>query len=286
MLKLPSSLTTVTLFSKLIAGVLFFTFIILGFFAGMKYQEKIDLIKYQQANLIKTKPSPTPDPTANWKTENDLTFGYSFRYPSDFKSILGLGDHIFYSPDAQFDKTTRAKTKGIEIGSVVYGPGEELKKDTQDYIGPNTIIDATLSSKLILFSNEIAKAYVNTEDITITIDYKKNNEDMRLLIWCGGENGSSVECKDLLTILLPTFKFTDQVSSPGRGFAITGSGCKIGGCNGEICQEKSSEPIASICVIQTGSPCYRMATCEKQNNGKCGWTQTTEVINCLKNTNK
>ncbi|MBF8249775.1 MAG: hypothetical protein HW400_376 [Candidatus Levybacteria bacterium] len=62
-MKLPPSLTTVTLFSKLLAVILFFTFILAGFFVGMKYQAAIDLIKYQQTNLVKVKPSPKPTPT-------------------------------------------------------------------------------------------------------------------------------------------------------------------------------------------------------------------------------
>lgn len=142
--------------------------------------------------------------TANWQTYNDHTFGYSFKYPLDFKTLPGLGDHVFYSMDAQFDKTTTAKTKGIEIGTAVYNFGE----DTEGYIGPNTIIDASLVSKLTLPPGLIAKAYVNTEDITVTIDYKKDNKNMRIMIWCGGENGNSSSCKNVLIPLLSTFKFT------------------------------------------------------------------------------
>jgi len=82
-MKLPSSLTTVTLFSKILAVIIFFTFIISAFFIGMKYQATIDSIRYQQANLITAKPSPTPKPTANWKTYINTSFGYSFRYPQD-----------------------------------------------------------------------------------------------------------------------------------------------------------------------------------------------------------
>lgn len=63
MIKLPSSLTTVTPFSKLLAGILFITFIISAFFAGMKYQRTISLIAYQQANLVTATPSPIPTPT-------------------------------------------------------------------------------------------------------------------------------------------------------------------------------------------------------------------------------
>lgn len=63
MIKLPSSLTTVTQFSKLLAAILFIAFIILAFFAGMKYQGIIDLTQYQQDNFVTTRPSPTPTPT-------------------------------------------------------------------------------------------------------------------------------------------------------------------------------------------------------------------------------
>jgi len=65
MIKLPSSLTTVTRFSKLMAGVLFIVFIISAFFAGMKYQAMTDLIKIKQSNLITAQPSPTPANLAN-----------------------------------------------------------------------------------------------------------------------------------------------------------------------------------------------------------------------------
>lgn len=93
MAKLPSSLTTVTPFSKLLAGIVFLTFIISAFFAGMKYQGVIDLIKSQQANLVTTKPSPTPDPTASWKTyaiTPDSSLGYAsyqIKLPADWKQI-------------------------------------------------------------------------------------------------------------------------------------------------------------------------------------------------------
>ncbi len=80
----------------------------------------------------------------------------------------------------------------------------------QKYIGSNTKIDPSLVSKLVLPSGFTAKAYVNTEDVTVTIDYKKKDKSMRILIWCGGENGNSVGCEKVLKPLLTTFKFLDQ----------------------------------------------------------------------------
>lgn len=82
MIKLPVSLTTITPFSKYLAMVVFISFPILAFFAGMNYQKMIDQMKYQQTDLTTLKPTPTPNPIANWKTYSDTKNGFSFKYPN------------------------------------------------------------------------------------------------------------------------------------------------------------------------------------------------------------
>lgn len=57
--------------------------------------------------------------------------------------------------------------------------------------------------------------------------------------------------------------------------------CVVGGCNNEICSEKSEEPQASICIYNPKFECYKSAVCEKQADGKCGWTTTDELSGCL-----
>jgi hypothetical protein len=59
-MRLPQSLTTVTLFSKTLAGIIFTVFVFVAFLMGTKYQAGVDLIRYQQFNLVTAKPSPTP----------------------------------------------------------------------------------------------------------------------------------------------------------------------------------------------------------------------------------
>ena len=61
----------------------------------------------------------------------------------------------------------------------------------------------------------------------------------------------------------------------------TGIGCAIGGCNSELCQDADEEPLASICIFRPEYVCYKSATCELQNDGKCDWTQTEELKVCL-----
>jgi hypothetical protein len=57
--------------------------------------------------------------------------------------------------------------------------------------------------------------------------------------------------------------------------------CYVGGCSGQIC---SDQPGAiSTCEFRAEYACYKDATCERQSNGKCGWTETNELSMCLSN---
>jgi len=57
--------------------------------------------------------------------------------------------------------------------------------------------------------------------------------------------------------------------------------CKIGGCNGEICQNADDEDIMSICQYKDEFACYKNTDCTVQSDGNCGWTQSEELVNCL-----
>jgi len=56
--------------------------------------------------------------------------------------------------------------------------------------------------------------------------------------------------------------------------------CRPTGCSGEICSDKD---IASICIWKPEFECYQAAECKRQANGKCGWTQTQELEECIAN---
>jgi len=58
-------------------------------------------------------------------------------------------------------------------------------------------------------------------------------------------------------------------------------GCYIGGCSQQIC---SDEPdVVSTCEYRPEYACYGSATCERQADGKCGWTETASLKACLNN---
>jgi hypothetical protein len=75
-------------------------------------------------------------------------------------------------------------------------------------------------------------------------------------------------------------------SSPSPGSPLKtkiGPGCKTGGCSSEMCLDASSPDRASICIYRNEYACVKYSVCEKQPNGKCGWTQTPGYLSCLKN---
>lgn len=54
--------------------------------------------------------------------------------------------------------------------------------------------------------------------------------------------------------------------------------CKITGCSGQICAD---DEVMTTCEFRQEYACYKNAKCERQSDGKCGWTQTSELTKCL-----
>lgn len=55
--------------------------------------------------------------------------------------------------------------------------------------------------------------------------------------------------------------------------------CFVGGCSSEICTDRPD--MASNCMYREEYACYQTATCERQESGQCGWTETPELKECL-----
>lgn len=55
--------------------------------------------------------------------------------------------------------------------------------------------------------------------------------------------------------------------------------CYVGGCSGQICSDQKD--VVSTCEYREEYACYRTATCERQKDNQCGWTQTSELTACL-----
>lgn len=59
------------------------------------------------------------------------------------------------------------------------------------------------------------------------------------------------------------------------------AGCFVGGCSGQVCSDQ--EGVVSTCEWRAEYACYQTATCERQADGECGWTETPELTACLAN---
>lgn len=59
-------------------------------------------------------------------------------------------------------------------------------------------------------------------------------------------------------------------------------GCERGGCSGTVCSEEGGG-MMTTCEFKPEYACYGNAVCERQADGKCGWTQTAELTACLAN---
>lgn len=68
------------------------------------------------------------------------------------------------------------------------------------------------------------------------------------------------------------------------GTGITANGCAVAGCSGQLCvSAEEASTIITTCEFRDEYACYREASCEPQSDGKCGWTQSTELQQCLAN---
>jgi len=54
--------------------------------------------------------------------------------------------------------------------------------------------------------------------------------------------------------------------------------CIITGCSGHVCSEVE---VITTCEYREEYACYNNATCERQNDGECGWTLTSKLEMCL-----
>lgn len=76
----------------------------------------------------------------------------------------------------------------------------------------------------------------------------------------------------------------NSVSAP-VGVPVGGvfGGCRVSGCSGQICTE---EEMMSTCEYNPVYACYKNSgvRCERQANGRCGWTETASLKACLAGT--
>lgn len=54
--------------------------------------------------------------------------------------------------------------------------------------------------------------------------------------------------------------------------------CVVTGCSGQVCSDKE---VNTTCEYKESYACFKDAVCEKQASGRCGWTGTDSLKQCL-----
>ena len=67
---------------------------------------------------------------------------------------------------------------------------------------------------------------------------------------------------------------------PGNTTPPGANDCVKGGCSGTVC-EGPGEQTVTTCEWKAEYACYKDATCERQGDGKCGWTQSPALTASL-----
>ncbi len=113
--------------------------------------------------------------------------------------------------------------------------------------------------------------------------------------WCAGPNGSACawDCNRCTASGICTKMGCPDVTGTCQNNTCvkppatptptpyTQAGCVRGGCNGELCVSETARNMNTTCDVKPQYACFRSARCEKQSNGQCGWTQTSELRQCL-----
>ena len=87
-----------------------------------------------------------------------------------------------------------------------------------------------------------------------------------------------------ITLLLAACGGGKSNPAPSNGSATepppAGGACIKTGCSGIICAEPGNDQM-STCEFKPEYACYQKAACERQADGKCGWTQSDDLKACL-----
>ncbi len=244
-----------------------------------------------------------------WKTYTNEKYKFTLQYPASYKTPDiqengYIGEKIYFAVYEKDVTTCRGdcngidKTENVTIGGLpalriegdqgsVGGniPQEyltyQIKKDKQYYtftlysIGIDEDVESIedikkLKEDDIKIFDHILSTLKFTDSPTLTTTPKGK--------FCGGIAAiacpSGYSCK--LDGSYPDAGGTCVVNSTSIG------NCKPTGCSGQICSDKDE---VSTCEFKEEYACYQSAKCERQTDGKCGWTQTNELKACVESKN-
>jgi eight-cysteine-cluster-containing protein len=230
-------------------------------------QNLLSISKLEQAPKRSTMPSSTPafDPTVNWKTYINTIYKFQFNYPESWTIIDGSTEKYYKTVELYNNKSgmTLYLPSNTEADEFKY---KIIKKETM-YFG----------SKPMIFN--FYKAYSHNLSTSVTTyqtgaySSELSREPIKRINF-GLDPDREEENLQIIKQILSTFKFLDDT-------AASPEPCVKGGCSGQLCGEKEVvDKIFTDCMFRVEYECFAKTKCERQPDGRCGWTPNREYSQC------
>lgn len=247
-----------------------------GYFLISGKKESAPLPTPAAPSIPRPSETPTPISTVDWQTYRNKEQRFELKYPFDW----GLSDLLSASPSAFI---SIAKSGPTQTSRFDFVDGAELKLFPEE-----TLSDEEMLSILESYGDPQPfdhegflgfRAQGTMQDGTKTDAISANKNGAVSFFWLQFDPSSNgLEAEKYLFPILSSFKFLDSTGEASQEQVVVKNDCVVGGCNNEICSDKQ---MSSICLYKDGYECYKSATCERQDSGECGWTQTAELKACL-----
>lgn len=243
-------------------------------YQNTRLQQQITAIKLQP--IAKPTPTPTSDPTGNWKTFTGIK--YSFRYPEGWIKENTSAEIALKSPNENM-------TLSLSLGLTGFGfECEQKLKEESLNLGGAIVQKTTLAG----VNNEICGDTSKTRSIVLSI---KDGDRVDTLFFSYSSGGIS-QAEKVFDQILSTFTFTDQKNVFCGGIAgkscPAGYTCKLDGSYpdaGGTCISSQNEGVLKATVIksptcpdaqQPGEICEAPVTNETFNIFRVESTQTIQ----------
>lgn len=206
---------------KIIIGIVVFLLLAGGAAAGYIFREQLDLVSKPNPTLTPiTTVTPTPNPTADWKTYTNNSLGYTLKYPTNWNiASPGFETGILL----QTEELQITDFSNVAKGAFIYGPYEP--RITINYFSLDALKNEylNLENKIIIQEKDIpldgqpAKMLVikHTDAYSIEVVFQnKQPGDVRYsFISLVSEIESFEVYQEQFDQILSTFKFTGPAIS-------------------------------------------------------------------------
>ena len=176
-----------------------------GIAIGLLMGKYIYTPKPTPSPIVSASPTPTSDPTANWKTYRNETAGYSLKYPADMLVFCNYpntkGLRLWQAP---FD-CPNGNDIFYEIAVIENLPGEYKEYKKPSSARQINIDGMKATEKTYVYENTDGPLQSLGQSTEILIDNNGYTIQIQLL-------GNSLDKKNLFDQILSTFKFLEQTT--------------------------------------------------------------------------